>query len=133
MMLLLYMIATVPIFADMGLQEIISFLTIPNMIINLINNVLFIPLVKRYPAAWKNSFFYMPKPALWFTIILSIMCDVVISAALFTTIDSGGQIGMIVTVAVLFVYSGYRLKTGKVDFQSIEKTKIMAEKSAMNV
>lgn len=130
MMLVLYAIAIVPIFVDMGLQDLISLMMIPTMILNLINNCLMFKLVKKYPKAWENSFFHMPKWAFYATMIFAIFCDVLISAALFTTLKAGDQYLIIAMVAGLFIYSFYRLKAGKVDLKEIELARAEAEKAA---
>ena len=46
---------------------------IPTMILNLINNLLMFKLLKKYPDAWKKSFFHMPKAAFVITIILAVI------------------------------------------------------------
>lgn len=123
MNLILLAIAVIPIFLDMGVLEMISFLSIPNMILTMINNWLFIPMVKKYPKAWKESFFHMPMWLLYITIGLSLLCGALIVVALFTTLESGSQVVMVLMVAVLFAFSYFRLKTGKVNLHSIEAAK----------
>lgn len=130
MMLVLYVIAIVPIFVDIGLQDLISLMMIPVMVLNLINNILMFRLVKKYPQAWKNSFFHMPKWAFCFTMILAILCDLLISVALFTTMKAGDQYLIIIMVAALFGYSYYRLKAGKVNLSDLERAKAEAEEFA---
>lgn len=130
MMLIMYIIAVVPVFVDIGLQDLISLMMIPVMILNLINNILMFRLVKKYPQAWKQSFFHMPKWAFVLTMILAIFCDLLISVALFTTMKPGDQYMIIIMVAVLFAYSFYRLKTGKVNLKEIELARAEAEKAA---
>ncbi len=127
MNIILYIIAIIPIFLDMGVLDMISFLSIPNMILTIINNILFIPLVKKYPKAWKESFFYMPMKMLYVTIGLSIVSGLLIIVALFTTLESGSQIVMASMIIGLFAYSYFRLKSGKVDLKSIELAKKEAE------
>ncbi len=130
MMLIMYIIAVVPVFVDIGLQDLISLMMIPVMILNLINNILMFRLVKKYPQAWKQSFFHMPKWAFIITMILAVICDLLISVALFTTMKPGDQYLIIIMVAVLFAYSFYRLKTGKVNLKEIELAKAEAERAA---
>lgn len=130
MMLILYVIAVVPVWIDMGLNELISLMMIPTMIINLFNNALMFKLIKKYPKAWENGFFRMPK---WFfniTIIFAILCDLLISAALLTTLKSGDQYFILIMVAGLFAYSHYRLKAGKINLQDIERIRREAEGAA---
>ncbi len=130
MMLIMYIIAVVPVFVDIGLQDLISLMMIPVMILNLINNILMFRLVKKYPQAWKQSFFHMPKWVFVITMTIAILCDLLISVALFTTMKAGDQYLIIIMVAVLFAYSFYRLKTGKVNLKEIELARAEAEKAA---
>lgn len=130
MMFILYLFAVVPIWIDMGLNELISLMMIPTMILNLINNILMFKLVKKYPGAWKNGFFRMPNWAFYLTIVLAILCDLLICVALLTTLNAGDQYFILGMVAVLFAYSYYRLKTGKVNLSDIERIRKEAEDAA---
>lgn len=130
MMLILYVIAVVPVFADMGLDALISLMMIPVMILNLINNCLMFKLLKKYPEAWKNSFFHMPKAAFVVTIIIAILADLLISVALFTTLKAGDQYLIIGMIVFLFAFSFYRIKTGKIDLKALALAKEQAEKAA---
>ncbi len=130
MMLVLYVIAIVPIFVNVGLQDLISLMMIPVMVLNLINNVLMFKLVKKYPQAWNKSFFHMPKWAFTVTMALAIICDLLISVALFTTMKAGDQYMIIIMLAVLFGYSFYRIKSGKVNLSDLERARADAEEDA---
>lgn len=130
MMLVLYVIAVVPIFVNVGLQDLISLMMIPVMVLNLVNNILMFKLIKKYPDAWKKSFFHMPKWAFCITMVLAIICDLLISVALFTTMKAGDQYLIIIMIAVLFGYSYYRIKSGKVNLNDLERAKAEAEEAA---
>jgi len=130
MMLVLYIVAVVPVFVDMGLDDLISLMMIPVMILNLINNCLMFKLLKKYPDAWKNSFFHMPKAAFVITIILAIVADLLISVSLFTTLEAGDQYFLIGMVVFLFAFSFYRIKAGKIDLKALEMAKEQAEQAA---
>lgn len=127
MMLVLYIIAIVPIFVKMELNEMISIMMIPVMVLNLVNNILMFRLVKKYPDPWKKSFFHMPRWAFTIVMIIAILCDFLISAALFTTLKSGDQYALIIAIAVLFAYSFYRIKAKKVNLQALDEAKAEAE------
>ncbi len=131
MMIVLYAIAIIPLFVGLGILEMISLMMIPIMVLNLVNNILMIPLVKKYPNAWKKSFFHMPKPAFYITVALAVIADLLISVALLTTIESTVEIiAIIVMIIAIFGYSYYRLKAGKVNLHDIEVAKAEAEKLA---
>lgn len=130
MMLVLYVIAIIPVFVNVRLQDLISLMMIPIMILNLVNNVLMFRLVKKYPKAWEKSFFHMPKWAFCVTMALAIICDLLISLALFTTMEAGDQYLIVILLCVLFGYSYYRIKSGKVNLSDLERAKAEAEEAA---
>lgn len=130
MMLVLYVIAIVPVFVNVRLQDLISLMMIPIMVLNLVNNVLMFRLIKKYPQAWEKSFFHMPKWAFCVTMALAILCDLLISVALFTTMESGDQYMIIILLGALFGYSFYRIKSGKVNLSDLERAKAEAEEAA---
>lgn len=130
MMLILYIIAAVPIFVETKLSEMISLMMIPTMFLNLLNNILMIRLVKKYPKAWKNGFFHMPKAGFYITIVLAVLSDLLIIVALFTQLKPGEQYFMLIAVAVVFGYSFLRIKMGKVNLKELELAREEAEKDA---
>lgn len=130
MMLVLYVIAIIPVFVNVRLQDLISLMMIPIMILNLVNNVLMFRLVKKYPKAWEKSFFHIPKWAFCVTMALAIICDLLISLALFTTMEAGDQYLIVILLGVLFGYSYYRIKSGKVNLSDLERAKAEAEEAA---
>lgn len=129
MMLVLYIVAIVPVFVDMGLDDLISLMMIPVMILNLVNNCLMFKVLKKYPEAWKNSFFHMPKFAFNITIVLAIIADLLISVSLFTTLEAGDQYFLIGMVVFLFAFSFYRIKAGKIDLKALAIAKEQAQKA----
>ena len=130
MMLILYVVAVVPIWFDMGLNALISMMMIPTMVLNLVNNALMFKLVKQYPDAWKSGFFRMPAWALYVTIVLAIFADLLISVALMTQLQGSALYFMVIMLAALFGFSYYRLKSGKVNLQDIERIRREAEMAA---
>jgi hypothetical protein len=71
----------------------------------------------------------MPKIAFVITIILAIIADLLISVALFTTLEAGDQYFIIGMVAFLFAFSFYRIKAGKIDLKALEQAKEQAQKA----
>ncbi len=131
MMIVLYAIAIIPLFVGMGILEMISLMMVPIMVLNVVNNILMIPLVKKYPNAWKKSFFHMPKWAFYITIAFAVIADLLISVALLTTIESIAEIiAIVVMIIAIFCYSYYRIKSGKVNLHDIEVAKAEAERLA---
>ena len=54
-MIIMYLVAIAPIIIGMGLDTIISYLMIPLMVMNALNNILFLRIPKKYPEAWKKK------------------------------------------------------------------------------
>ncbi|MCI8711857.1 MAG: APC family permease [Ruminococcus sp.] len=131
MMLLLYATSILSIFVDLGLQDLISVMMIPTMILNTINNILVVGLARKYPKAWEKSFFHMPMAAFRVVMGFATFCSLLITAALFTTMDTKGQILIVVLMVAVFGYCAYRLKADKVNLTDIGRAKAEAEKAAM--
>ena len=131
MMLLLYATSILSIFVDLGLQDLISVMMIPTMILNTINNILVVGLARKYPKAWEKSFFHMPMAAFRVVMGFATSCSLLITAALFTTMDTKGQILIVVLMVAVFGYCAYRLKADKVNLTDIGRAKAEAEKAAM--
>ena len=72
----------------------------------------------------------MPKWAFCVTMALAILCDLLISVALFTTMESGDQYMIVILLGALFGYSFYRIKSGKVNLSDLERAKAEAEEAA---
>ena len=72
----------------------------------------------------------MPKPLFYVVMILAILCDLLISVALFTTLKSGDQYAILIMVIALFAYSFYRIKAKKVNLSDLERAKAEAEAAA---
>ena len=87
------------------------------------------PLVKKYPGAWKSGFFAIPLWLLRVVIVLAILADLLISVALFTTLEGLEGVFMIIIVALLFAYSYYRIKKGYVNLSDIERVKREVEET----
>ncbi len=130
LMLIMYVVAVIPVFTETPLSDLVSLIMIPTMILNTVNNVLMFKLVKKYPDAWENSFFHMPKGLLNASLVFATFCSFLITAALFTTLKLF-QVGiMAALVAAMFGFSYYRIKKGKIDLSEFEHAKLEAQKAA---
>ncbi len=129
-MIILYAVSIITVFVDLGLSSIVSIIMIPTMIINTINNILMFRLIKKYPNAWENSFFHMPKPLLTASLIFAVICSLIITVSLFTSLGTSEMIIMIVAVIAIFAYSYYRIKVGKINLEELEIAKREAENYA---
>lgn len=122
-MLIMYIIAVVPIITGMGLDTIVSYLMIPNLIINTFNNLFFLKIPKKYPKAWKNSTLHMPQWALVLVVLLAVGCDVLVIYNQFISLSGTDQIIIVSMIVLIFLYCALRLKSGKVNFKSLKDAK----------
>ena len=122
-MLITYLVGVIPILTGMDLDQIASYVMIPVMFLSMLNNVLFLKIPKQYPNAWKRSFFHMPMPALVLVVIVSILTDLLVCMAMFTTLDESDKIIVPILMVAVFAYSFWRLKTGKVTMKSVEEAR----------
>lgn len=122
-MLITYLVGVIPILTGMKLDQIASYVMIPVMFLSMLNNVLFLKIPKQYPNAWKRSFFHMPMPALILIVIISLLTDLLVCMAMFTTLDESDKIIVPLLMVIVFAYSFWRLKSGKVTMKSVEEAR----------
>lgn len=122
-MLITYLVGVIPILTGMDLDQIASYVMIPVMFLSMLNNVLFLRIPRQYPNAWKRSFFHMPMPALVLVVIVSILTDLLVCMAMFTTLDESDKVIVPVLMVAVFAYSFWRLKSGKVTMKSVEEAR----------
>ncbi len=125
-MLGMYILAVLPILTDMSIEQVASYFIIPTMLLSMLNNVLFLKIPKQYPNAWKKSFFHMPMACLIGIVVLSILCDCLVCVAMFTTLEGNDRMMIVLVVALSFIYSYLRLRSGKVNMKSKEEAKQQA-------
>ncbi len=126
----MYLISIVPVVLNISVSSLVSQIMIPTMIVNTANNLLTFKVIRSYPHAWEGSFFHMPKWLLNVTLYFATFCSLLITVALFTTLKLAEAIWIILAVAALFVYSGLRLKSGKVDLTELELARAEAQAAA---
>lgn len=129
-MLILYASSILIVLVGLSLQALISVIMIPTMILNTINDILVVGLVKKYPDTWKRSFFHMPMPAFYVVMAIASIVSAIMALALFITMSTSEQILLVVILVFSFAYCAYRLKAGKVNLADIERAKKQAEKYA---
>lgn len=126
----MYIISIVPVLLNISVSSLVSQIMIPTMIVNTANNLLTFKVVKAYPHAWEHSFFHMPKWMLNVTLYFATFCSLLITVSLFTTLKVGEAIWIVAAVIALFVYSGKRVKSGKVNLSELELARAEAQAAA---
>lgn len=116
----MYLVGILPIFIGMGLDTLISYMTIPMMVFNAVNNLLVLRIPGKYPEVWKKSFFHMPKAGLYLFAGVCFLFSTMIAGCLMINLSSRDRVVMIAVLLIFFGYSGYRLKSGKVNLVSVE-------------
>ena len=109
-----YLFTVVPIPLGISLDTLVSWITIPMMLMNVYLNLSLIRLVKKYPENWKSSVFHMPTPVFNILCVAGTVCALIVAYNLFADLSPFGMLGCVAIIAVCVVVSIVRLHTGAV-------------------
>lgn len=119
--LLVYIVALVPILTDMSVDNAITMLMIPTMLINAYLNVACMIIPKKYPEQFEKRAVRFP---LWLYNVCSILggaCALVIAVTLFKDLTARDMIVAACVVIIPIVFSAVALKTKSVDTHVLEQ------------
>lgn len=111
-----YIVTIIPIIFNFSIQEIVSMVMVPSMLLQLYCNIAVIRLPKKYPKQWSKSIFRMPQPCFVILMCISVFCNLFIVYNSLKSLNELKSILMVVAVvAISFLYLIIRIKTNKVD------------------
>ena len=119
--LLVYIMALIPILTDMSVDNAITMLMIPTMLINAYLNVACMTIPKKYPEQFEKRAVRFP---LWLYNMCSILggvCALVIAVTLFKDLTARDMVVATCVVVIPIVFSAIALKTKSVDTKVLEQ------------
>lgn len=119
--LLVYIVALIPILTDMSVDNAITMLMIPTMLINAYLNVACMTIPKKYPEQFEKRAVRFP---LWLYNVCSILggvCALVIAVTLFKDLTARDMVVATCVVVIPIVLSAIALKTKSVDTKVLEQ------------
>lgn len=119
--LLVYIMALIPILTDMSVDNAITMLMIPTMLINAYLNVACMTIPKKYPEQFEKRAVRFP---LWLYNMCSILggvCALVIAVTLFKDLTARDMVVATCVVIIPIVLSAIALKTKSVDTKVLEQ------------
>lgn len=122
-MLVMYLVAVIPAALNFTLDTIVSFILVPGMIVNVITICMSFNLPKKYPEAWEKCSLRCPHWLYCLLLALSIIASLVTAVFSLLGLDTVGILGNVGLTVFLFVFSFWRLKSGKVELKSVEGIK----------
>lgn len=122
-MLVMYLIAVIPAIFNFSLDNIVSFILVPSMIINVACICLGFKLPKQYPDEWVGCSLHCPYWLYCLLLVLSMLASLVTAVFSLLALDTAGLVGNLVIVVFLFAYSYWRIKSGKVELHSVAGVK----------
>lgn len=120
--LLVYLVALVPILTGMSVDNAVTMLMIPTMLINAYLNVACITIPKRYPQQFAKRAVRFPTWLFQICSILGGLCALIIAITLFKDLTLGDAVVAACIVIIPLLFSAIALKQGSVD------TAILAER-----
>ena len=129
--LLVYIVALIPILTDMNVDNAITMLMIPTMLINAYLNVACMTIPKKYPEQFEKRAVRFP---LWLYNMCSILggvCALVIAVTLFKDLTARDMVVAACVVIIPIVFSAVALKTRSVDTKVLEQRRAEIEEAAL--
>lgn len=130
--LLVYIVALIPILTGMNVDNAISMLMIPTMVINAYLNIKCMHIPRLYSEQFKNRDFKIPKFLFILSSILGGICAAVIAVTLFKDLNFNNAIIAAAVIIVPMLFSFTALKVGSVDEKKLQEQKIEIIEQALN-
>lgn len=122
-MLIMYLVAVIPALLDFSLDAIVSFILVPGMFVNVITCLISFKLPQKFPEQWEKCGLRCPYWLYCLLLVLSIIASLITAVFSLFGLDMVGIIGNLALTVILFVYSGLRLKSGKVNMISVQNVR----------
>ena len=112
---ILAILAILPVIGGFTLDNIVSMMLVPGMVIGAIANVQAMNLPERFPEQWANSGLKCSPTFYRFLMVVSIVTSLMTGFFSLTSLTLPLAIGTVVATALIFVWAWVRLKSGKVN------------------
>ncbi len=119
-MLVMWVGAVLPVIGGFSLDNIVSMIMVPSMVLGVVVNLRAMKLPEQYPEEWANTGLNisagMYRMMMWVSIVASLLTGVFSLMSLTVPL----MIGTVVATAFIFWYANYCLKSGKVNITSTQ-------------
>ena len=112
---ILAVLSILPVIGGFTLDNIVSMMLVPGMVIGALANVQAMNLPERYPEQWANSGLKCSPAFYRFLMVVSIITSLMTGFFSLTSLTLPLAIGTVVATALIFVWAWIRLKSGKVN------------------
>lgn len=131
--LLVYIVALIPILTGMSVDNAITMLMIPTMLINAYLNVACMVIPKKYPEQFAKRAIKFPLGLFNVCSILGGFCAIVIAITLFKDLTTKDAIVAACIVIIPMIFSAVALKQKSVDETVLDQRKAEIVEAALNV
>ncbi len=112
--------AVLPVIGGFTLDNIVSMIMVPSMVLGVITNLRAMKLPEEYPTEWANTGLNISAGAyrlmMWVSIVASLLTGVFSLMSLTMPL----AIGTVVATVAIYVYSNYMIKSGKIEITSTQ-------------
>ena len=129
--LMVYIIALVPILTGMSVNNAISMLMIPSMLINAFLNVYCIIIPRKYPKQFEKRSIKCPAVIYDICCILGGICALIVASTLFGGLTIYDMITAAAIILIPLLFSAIALKKGAVSKESLDKRREEIVKEAL--
>ena len=127
-----YLVSVVPIALGFSIDALVSFTMIPTMLMNVYLNLACITLPKKYPEQWAKASIKLPKGLYTVICAAGAVCALLVGVTLFLQLDTASMIGIVVVITFMLGFAAFRLKSGAVSEEMLQKNRNAILTAALN-
>lgn len=117
-LIVIFLVSALPIMSGISLDNIVSMMMVPGMVIVFITDFRAMKMPKMFPEQWPNNAFNLSEGAFKALMVVSMIASSLTGIFSLTSLTMPLAIGTVVVTVLIFIYSNYMIKSGKVDITS---------------
>ncbi|MBQ8603301.1 MAG: APC family permease [Oscillospiraceae bacterium] len=117
-LIFMFAISALPIVAGISLDNIVSMMMVPGMLLTFITDFRAMKMPEMFPEQWPNNAFNLKAGTFKALMVVSMIASALTGYFSLTSLTPGLMIGTVVMTIAIYVYASYMIKSGKIDITS---------------
>lgn len=117
-LIVIFLLSAIPIMSGVSLDNIVSMMMVPGMVLTFLTDLRAMKMPKMFPEQWPNNAFNLSEGAFKALMVVSMIASSLTGFFSLTSLTMPLAIGTVVVTVLIFIYSNYMIKSGKVDITS---------------
>ena len=117
-LIVIFLLSAIPIMSGVSLDNIVSMMMVPGMVLTFLTDLRAMKMPKMFPEQWPNNAFNLSEGAFKALMVVSMIASSLTGFFSLASLTLPLAIGTVVVTVLIFIYSNYMIKSGKVDITS---------------